>query len=195
MWKPESLLKKRDCECKINNNNNYLLFSQGKYFCKGNFLQIFCCNVMQFGCHGSTGDLSTVAIIPDVPSFLSAVLFCFAVLVCLDGSYKNLIPNSYPKPGIINCQCTYFTLFHSDNYYFGLTIIFFLTQRAVGYNLAIKGNIGLSARKYYQWILWMSAINKIKVAITPFCSAGVIFCFIRRKIREGGKRECTRLEN
>ena len=73
MWKPESLLKKTDCECKINNNN--LLFSQGKYFCKGNFLQIFCCNVMQFGCQGSTGDLSTVAIIPDVPSFLYAVLF------------------------------------------------------------------------------------------------------------------------
>lgn len=127
------------------NANTNLLVSQGKYFCKGNFLQILCCNVNNYCNLGANWFnqrfvLPTVAIIPDeCLLFLSAVLFCSTV-VCL-WLIQNIIPNSYPKRGIINCQCTHIS------HCFTVIIItvankhFLLTQRAVGYNLAIKGKI------------------------------------------------------
>ena len=129
------------------NANNNLLFSQGKYFCKGNFLQILCCNVNNYCNLGANWFnqrfvLPTVVIINSwwVP-FIFFLLFYFAVQWCDFGLYKILIPNSYPKPGIINCQCTHIS------HCFTVIIItvankhFLLTQRAVGYNLAIKGKI------------------------------------------------------
>ena len=64
-------------------------------------------------------------------AFYFFLLFYFAVQWCVFGLYKILIPNSYPKPGIINCQYTHVS------HCFTVMIItvtnkhFLLTQRAV----------------------------------------------------------------